>query len=82
MDWHPGQSADELNPDEEVDLAKVGNPGGAEWAYVAKGTTAWTWGVLDRWLWDDATVLAEGTEASKDAAKEAVQRWVEGKEKS
>jgi hypothetical protein len=81
LEWYEATSADDLHPDEEVDLAKIGNPGGGEWAYVADDSGGWAWGVLDRWLWDDASYLAQGKEATKEAAKAAVERWVKTKER-
>lgn len=76
--WDPSISADDVHPDEETD--DVPEPG--SWAYVSlldflPGETEpqWKWAVLDRWDWDDANVIAEGYEATKEAAKGAVQRW-------
>lgn len=79
LDWYTSASADPKHHDQEVDLDKVGNPGGASWAYVALGfgDTTWTWGVMDRWLEEDATQIAQGEAPTELEAKLAVQRWVE-----
>lgn len=74
--WYPASSADDLHADEEVDLAKFGNPGGAEWAYVANEGDTVVWCVLDRWLWDDAKELERGQAASAAEGRAAVQAWV------
>lgn len=77
LSWHKATSDDAGN-DEEVDLEKVGSPGGAVWAYVAHtyGGFAWHWAVLDDWLHDNGRTLASGEARSKTEAKVAVQRWV------
>lgn len=75
--WYSAASADETHCDVEVDLAALGNPGGAEWASVThERDGVWHWAVYDRWLWDDLTVLASGSSAGPAAAQDAVSRWV------
>jgi len=78
--WYASSSADATHPDQEVDLTLLGSPGGANWAYVALGLgdTIWTWGVLDKWLEEEATHLAYGEAPTELEAKAAVQRWVDG----
>jgi hypothetical protein len=82
--WYRASSADDEHDDQEVDLAKIGSPGGASWAYVALEGPEWTWGVLDQWMWDDSNesgkpveYLASGAEHSQSEAKNAVEQWVE-----
>ena len=79
LNWYISASADDLHEDEEVDLMRVPGLNGVCWAYVALESEPdrWTWGVLDQWLWDDAETIASGEEATKEAAKAAVQKWVE-----
>lgn len=74
--WTTSGCADDFNHDQEVDLGAIGSPGGAEWAYVCPNGGEWTWGVLDRWLWDDASYLANGLVPDEAQAKQAVQAWV------
>ena len=83
--WQPAASADETHDDEELDLASLGNPGDAQWAWIAAEDTpagqTWCWAIYHYWLWEDIdknpnAVLAEGKTDSKPAAKEAVQVWV------
>jgi hypothetical protein len=83
LSWYPADSADEGAPDEEVSLDGIAE--GASWGYVAAEsrsiqgtlTTRWSWGVLDSWLWDDADYLAQGEEATKEAARAALTSWVQ-----
>jgi len=85
LDWYPSGSADDQNHDQETDLARIGNPGGAEWASVAPDGRPqfgpWHWGIYGRWLWDDIdadpdSTLAEGPADTEDEAKAAVAGWV------
>lgn len=76
LEWRPSESADDTHLDEEVDLDALDNPRGASWAYVAREVDEWEWAVLDRWLWDDAKVLASGLALDREAAKDAVAEWV------
>ena len=78
--WYTSDSADECNHDQEVDLDRIGNPGGASWAYVAPdgrpGHKPWNCEVLDRWLYEDAETLAAGEADDEAGAKAAVTAWV------
>jgi hypothetical protein len=76
LNWRTSESADDHAHDQEVNLAEVGNPGGAEWASVAPEFMGWRWEILDRWLYEDATTLAEGHVPTEEEAKQAVQSWV------
>jgi hypothetical protein len=82
LSWHEAQSADRDHQDVEVDLATVGCPGGAQWAYVAAEGDGgpFIWRVFKHWLWDDIdndpdVELAGGTAASMDEGKGAVEEW-------
>jgi hypothetical protein len=81
--WYTSVSADDENHDQEVNLDKAGNPGGAVWASVSPnsqpGYGPWVWVIYDRWLDVDEEpdpTLADGPAASEEAAKVAVAEWV------
>lgn len=86
LEWKPAQSADRDHPDIEVDLAKIGNPGNAEWASVTEESNpaGFSWAIYARWLWEDIdndpnNILAEGTAASLEDAKSAIESWVDAR---
>lgn len=71
--------------DQETDLAAIGSPGGACWAWVAPDGWRWAWGVYTSWRWEDidgdpAATLARGPAASEAEAKAAVQAWVDARD--
>jgi hypothetical protein len=79
LNWRTSDSADDMNHDQEVDLDKAGNPGGASWASVSPDGAGWVWVVYDRWLDVDAEPdpeLARGGTDTEDQAKAAVAEWV------
>lgn len=76
LDWYAADSADTEHHDQDVDLDRLGSPGGASWAAVSHEGDAWDYRVYDRWLYEDAEVLAAGTVPSEGWAKLAVQVWV------
>jgi hypothetical protein len=83
LNWYTSNSADDQNHDQETDLAKIGNPGGAEWASVSPdgrpGHKPWNWEIYDRWIDVDEEpghTLAYGKTDTEDLAKAAVAGWV------
>jgi hypothetical protein len=81
LQWYTSDSADDDNHDQEVDLDRIGSPGGASWASVAPGGTpesgGWHWVIYNRWTnmdkHDSELAAGYGTEAE---AKAAVTAWV------
>jgi hypothetical protein len=83
LHWYTSDSADDENHDQETNLDKIGNPGGAVWAEVSPnsqpGYGPWIWVIYDRWLDVDEEpdpTLADGPAASEEAAKAAVAEWI------
>lgn len=68
MGWVPSASADALHNDQEMDL------GDGWWLSAIERTDGqWGWGVYDRWLHDDATLVGSGIAPTEVAAKAAAQ---------
>ncbi len=76
--WTTSASADDHAHDQETDLSAIGSPGGAIWASVAPEGNGWNWTICDRWLWEDADILACGSAGTEELAKAAVTSWAEG----
>jgi hypothetical protein len=82
LNWYPAASADLTHDDLETDLCEAGEPGGAQWAWVADDGSGWSWVIYARWLWEDIDAdpdkhtLAEGKRGTQAEAVIAAEAWI------